>query len=248
MAEMNDQLTALVAKLENAYQDRLVSVIQYGSASVDGAHDGFDELNVLCVLKHVTPRELADGEPVVRWWRSLGHISPLLMSEEEAHNSADSFPVEFKDMQERRKVLHGVDVIADLYVDPKYYRVHLEHELRAKQLRLRQQAAGILSDDAALMKLCIESVSTFCLLSRHALAAAHMEKSNRGDEGITGRRAVVERLGVAMRADMSPFNTLLDIREGKAGAGLRNVAELFAGYLDCVRRLVEFVDGLEEKS
>jgi hypothetical protein len=119
--------------------------------------------------------------------------------------------------------------------------VHLEHELRAKLFRLRQQAAGVLSEDAALMKLCLDSVSTFCLLGRHALAAAHIEVPNE-------RRAVVERLGTAMKADMAPFITLLDLREGKPGAASGEPAELFAQYLESVRKLVEFVDGLEEKS
>jgi hypothetical protein len=240
-----DELKELVAKLENAYQDRLVSVILYGSAAAapgkEAHRNAFSDLNVLCVLKHVTPRELGDGEPILRWWRGHGHPSPLFMSEEEAHNSADSFPVEFRDMQERRKVLYGVDVIADLHIDPKYYRAQLEHELRAKLFRLRQQAAGVLSDDAALMKLCLESVSTFCVLGRHALAAAHIEVPHE-------RRAVVERLGAAMKADMAPFTALLDLRESKPGAASGEPAELFAAYLESVRKLVEFVDGLEEKS
>ncbi len=200
MAEIKEeQLKQLIGKLESAFQDRLVSVILYGSGASDGHHNGFSDLNVLCVLKHVTPRELGDGEPIVRWWRGHGHPSPLMMSEEEAHNSADSFPVEFRDMQERRKVLYGVDVIADLKIDPKYYRVELEHELRAKLFRLRQQAAGVLSDNAALLKLCLESVSTFCVLGRHALVIAHIDVPHE-------RRAVVERLGIAMRTDMSPFH------------------------------------------
>jgi len=235
-----DELRELVGKLENAFHDRLVSVILYGSAAADGATD-YSDLNVLCVLKHVTPREIADGEPVVRWWRGRGHISPLMMSEEEAHNSADSFPVEFTDMQERRKVLYGVDVIADLQVDPKYYRVHLEHELRAKLFRLRQQAAGVLSDDAALLKLCLDSVTTFCFLGRHALAAAHIEVAHE-------RRTVVERLAKVLRADMSPFTTLLDLRERKEPNTPLDPATLFADYLECVRKMVEFVDGLEQKS
>jgi hypothetical protein len=242
MAEMKeDQLKQLVAKLENAYHDRLVSVILYGSAASPGHHNGFSDLNVLCVLKDVTPRELGDGEPIVHWWRGHGHPSPLLMSEEEAHNSADSFPVEFSDMQERRKVLYGIDVIADLRIDPKYYRAQLEHELRAKLFRLRQQAAGVLSDNAALMKLCLESVSTFCVLGRHALAAAHIEVPHE-------RRAVVERLGTAMHADMTPFTTLLDLREARPETASGEPAELFSNYLESVRKLVEFVDGLEEKS
>ena len=72
---------------------------------------------MLCVLKEITPQELSDGEPVLRWWRGKGHPSPLLMSEEEAHNSADSFPIEFRDMKDHRKVLFGPDVIADVKVD-----------------------------------------------------------------------------------------------------------------------------------
>lgn len=236
-----DNLKELVTRLENAYHDRLVSVILYGSGAAESQHNGFSDLNVLCVLKHVTPRELGDGEPIVRWWRGHGHPSPLFMSEEEVHHSADSFPVEFRDMQERRKVLHGLDVIADLTVDPRFYRAQLEHDLRSKLFRLRQQASGVLSDDAALLKLCLDSVSTFCVLGRHALAAAHIEVPHE-------RRAVVERLGKTMRADMAQFVALLDLREHQPGAPSGSPAELFANYLECVRKLVEFVDGLEEKS
>jgi hypothetical protein len=217
-------------------------VILYGSAALEGQQDKYSSVDVLCVLKHVTPRELGDGEPVVKWWRARGHVSPLMMSEEEAHNSADCFPVEFSDMKERRKVLYGIDVIADLHVDPKYYRVHLEHELRAKLFRLRQQAAGVLSDNAALLKLCLDSVTTFCLLGRHALAVAHMEAGSAHD-----RRAVIAALAKALRCDMAPFTTLLDLRENKQAASSVDVSPLFANYLECVRKLVEFVDGLEHK-
>ena len=63
-----DELKELVAKLEHAYQDRLVSVVLYGSgASPSGNHNpNFSDLNVLCVLKQITPRELGEGEPVMR--------------------------------------------------------------------------------------------------------------------------------------------------------------------------------------
>src|SRR5437588_9755879 len=129
-----DELKELVTKIERAYHDRLVSVLLYGSGA--NHRDRYSDLNVLCVLKEITPRELGEGEPILRWWREHGHPSPLLMSEEEAHNSADSFPIEFRDMKDRRKLLSGVDVIADVHVDTKNYRVQVEHELRAKLIRL----------------------------------------------------------------------------------------------------------------
>ena len=240
---MTDEVKELVTKLERAFNDRLVSVILYGSTAVEGQQDRYSHVDILCVLKHVTPRELGDGEPVVKWWRDRGHGSPLMMSEEEAHNSADCFPVEFSDMKERRKVLYGIDVIADLHVDPRHYRVHLEHELRSKLFRLRQQAAGVLSDNAALLKLCMDSVTTFCLLGRHALAVAHIDIGH-------DRRAVVAELAKALQCDMAPFTTLLNLRQSKHGNTEPSSVEpaaLFADYLECVRKLVEFVDGLENE-
>jgi predicted nucleotidyltransferase len=237
---MTDTLKDLVSKLERAYNDRLVSVVLYGSGASDDHHHKFSDLNVLCVLKQVTPRELGEGEPILRWWREHGHPSPLLMSEEEAHHSADCFPIEFRDMKDRRKVLYGVDVIADVRVDTRNYRAQIEHELRAKLFRLRQKGAQVLSNPAELLKLCVDSVSNFCLLGRHALVVS-------GASAKTEHRAVVHQLGQILKMDTSPFDTLLDIREDKSGVDPGDPGELFAMYLERIQRIVEFVDGLEDK-
>jgi len=237
---MTDTLKELVTRLERAYHDRLVSVVLYGSGASGGEHHKFSDLNVLCVLKQVTPRELGEGEPILRWWREHGHPSPLLMSEEEVHNSADCFPIEFRDMKDRRKVLFGVDVIADVHVDTKNYRAQIEHELRAKLFRLRQKGAQVLSDPAELLKLCVDSVSNFCMLGRHALVVS-------GVTAKSDRRAVVHQLGQILKMDPSPFDMLLDIREDKSGVDPEDPGELFAMYLERIQRLIEFVDRLEDK-
>jgi len=230
-----DELKELVTKLERAFADRLVSVVLYGSSA--NHHDRFSDLNVLCVLKQITPRELSEAEPMMRWWREHKHPSPLLMSEEEVHHSADCFPIEFRDLKDRRKVLYGTDVIADVKVDYARYRIQVEHELRSKLIRLRQKAAQVLSDPEALLKLCLESVSTFCVLARHALLAS-------GADAKHDKRAVVRQLGVILQMDVTPFEILLDIREDKPGPETGDPGELFAQYLECIRRLVEFTDGL----
>jgi hypothetical protein len=238
-----DELKELVTKLERTYQDRLVSVVLYGSAAAADHHAKFSDLNVLCVLKEITPLELGESEPIFRWWSEHKHPAPLLMSEEEVHNSADCFPIEFRDMKDRRKVLHGTDVIADVKIDTKFYRAQIEHELRSKLFRLRQQAAKVLSDPEALFRLCLDSVSTFCVLARHALVVAGV---NGHFHAKTERRAVVRQLGLTLKMDVAPFETLLDVREDKSGVDVGDPGELFASYMGCIRRLIEFVDGLEE--
>jgi predicted nucleotidyltransferase len=233
-----DDLKELVAKLERAFHDRLVSVILYGSAAGEDHHAKFSDLNVFVVLKEITVRELGEAEPILRWWRDAKHPAPTIMSEEEAHNSADCFPIEFRDMKDRRKVLSGIDVISEVEVDGKFYRAQIEHELRAKLFRLRQQGARVLSDPAALLRLCVDSVATFCVLGRHALVAS-------GVEARTERRAVVRQLAETLSMDVTPFEILLDVREDRPGQEIGDPGELFAKYLDCIRRMVEFVDHLQ---
>jgi len=230
-------LEQLVSKLELAFSGRLVSVVLYGSAAAPGQSDRFSDLNILCVLKDITPRELESGEPILRWWREQGNPAPLLMSEEEVSHSADSFPIEFRDMQQRRRVLFGPDPIADLKVQNTHYRTQVEHELRSNLLRLRQHGASILSDAPALLALCADSVSTFCVLSRHALALAGVTPAE-------DRRAVVRQVAQTIPVDMAVFESLLDIRESKK-TDVSDVMELFARYLVSIGKVVVFVDGLK---
>jgi len=238
---MERVLAQLVDRLSKAYGDRLVSVILYGSGADGKDHSRYSDLNVFCVLSEITVKELGESEPIFRWWREQGNPAPLLMTEQEARTSTDSFPIEFSDMQERRMMLHGRDVIASMTVDRRYYRAHLERDLRAKLLRLRQQSTGILSDRDALLKLCLESVSTFCVLGRHALLLS-------GRQPGWKKREVATALGEAMSADMAPFHTLLDVREGKAAPQEVDPANLFGKYLARIRDVIAFVDQLEEKT
>ena len=149
------KLRDLVDRLNAAFGTRLVSALLYGSAAAGDWHETSSDLNVLCVLTRVTPVELGESEPIFRWWREQGNPPPLLMSAEEVRTSTDCFPMEFADMQAHRRVLTGVDVLDGLDIDRSFYRAQVEHELRAKQLRLRQKAAEQLSKPEPLLKLLV---------------------------------------------------------------------------------------------
>lgn len=235
---MEKQLTELVGKLKASLGERLVSVILYGSAAGEDHHAKYSDFNVLCVLDRVTPAELGAAEPVVRWWRERGNPSPLMLSAEEIANSADCFPIEFQDMQESRRLLYGEDAIASLAVDPRNYRTEVEHELRAKMLRLRQKAAGVLSDSKALTALMLDSASTFLVLARHAMRLSSVAVQPR-------KREVAEALA-ALGASPAPFLTLLDVREGKTRQEEVDAAPLFAEYLKQIEAIVRHVDRLEQ--
>src|SRR5262245_44929171 len=115
---MEKLLSQLVSKLRNALGGDVVSVILYGSAADPAQHDpGFSDVNILCVLRTVTARELHALAPIITWWRSHELAPPLFMAKDELEHSTDCYAIEFSDMVERRRILFGEDPITGLSVD-----------------------------------------------------------------------------------------------------------------------------------
>jgi hypothetical protein len=236
---MQKDLDQLVARLVKAHGAELVSVVLYGSAA-RGEHDAtFSDLNILCVLTAITPAQLRSSEPVFRWWHDKGHASPLLLSEQEVKTSTDCFAIEFQDMQRSHRILHGKNVIAGLTVGRVFYRAQVERELRAKLLRLRTKAAPILSEKETLARLMAESLSTFCVLFRHALLL-------HGAEDPVSRRGIIEKSGEVFGIDSKPFLQLLDAREKKTDLKSIDAAQLLGPYLRELSIVVDAVDRLEK--
>jgi predicted nucleotidyltransferase len=235
---IQQKLQELVDRLRKAHGERLVSVILYGSAVTGDHHEKFSDLNVLCVLTEVSPAALRDSEPIFKWWRGQDNPTPLLLNEEEVRNSTDCFPIEFHDMVERRRVLFGQDVIEGLVIDKSFYRAQIEHELRSKLLRLRQKAPAVFADKQDMLRLMIESVSNFLVLSRHALLASGVPTGSEKREIARN----LARIGV----NPAPFDALLDLREQKKKPGEVESEALFAQYLKQIEAVVAHVDRLEK--
>jgi predicted nucleotidyltransferase len=235
---MEHLLNQLVERLKKAHGEGLKSVILYGSAAVGDHHKHFSDLNVLCVLGQVTPRELEESTPVVRWWRGKGNPSPLLLSQAEVREATDCFPIEFHDIRERRRVLYGEDAVAGLQIDTRFYRAQVEHDLRAKLLRLRQRAAGVLGDPGLLRDLLADSVSTFCVLIRHALLL-------HGVEARFEKREIVGQAREHLLIDPAPFERLLELREGKIKAKDIEPKSMLASYMQEIQKVIDAVDRLE---
>ncbi len=234
---MDKVLQQLVERMTKTFGDRLVSIVLYGSAA-GGEYDGaYSDLNVMCVLRQITIAELRDSEPVFRWWRAQHNPSPLLLSEEELRTSTDCFPIEFHDMKERRRILHGPDVVEPLVIDDSFYRSQVEHELRAKLLRLRQKAAGVMFDDELLRRLMAESVTTFIVLIRHALRLA-------GNEVPFARPGILEQAAAHFHIDLEPFHTLLEWRAAKQAPKSAPARRLLETYLAQIDSVIVAVDAI----
>ena len=232
-------LPQLVQKLTKALGTDLVSVVLYGSAASGNHHEKFSDYNVLCVLTEITPVHLRATEAIFRWWREQGNPSPLLLTEHEVRTSTDCFAIEFHDIREHNRILYGADVVSSLTIDDCFYRGQVERELRAKLLRLRQKASGILSDKDVLRRLLGDSISTFCILFRHALIL-------HGVDGPARKREIVARAQERFGIDPAPFLTLLDLREERAKAKEIEPEALLAAYMREIGKVIDAVDVLEK--
>jgi hypothetical protein len=236
---MPGQLDQLVERLRKALGSDLVSVVLYGSAAVGDHNENFSDYNVLCVLSQLTPAQLGATEMIFRWWREQGNPSPLLLTEDEVRTSTDCFAIEFHDIKEHHRILHGADLVSTLAIDRCFYRAQVEHDLRARLLRLRQKASGVLSDKDVLRRLLADSVSTFCVLFRHALIL-------HGEEAPGRKREIIERAQIRFGIDTAPFNSLLDQREEKAKPKEIEPAAVLSVYMKEIGKVIDAVDSLEK--
>jgi hypothetical protein len=237
MAMHEKVLDQLVEKLRKAFGQRLISAVLYGSAATGDFHACFSDLNVLCILSEITPQVLAAAGDLFRWWRELGNPSPLLLTEGEMAASTDCFAIEFHDIHAHHRLLDGRDVLSALVLDDSFYRAQVEHDLRAKLLRLRQKAAGVMHDSGLLRALLLDSVSNFLVLFRHALAL-------HGAGSPTHQRETLDLARARFGFDPAPFDQLLGVREGRVKPRDVDPAALLGPYLSGISTVIEAVDRL----
>jgi hypothetical protein len=234
---MESALEQIVERLKTALGGHLVSVVLYGSAATGDQQKGYSDLNVLCVLSEITPRDLACVSSVFRWWRGLGNPAPLLLTRREFQTSTDCFAIEFRDIRWQHRILFGENVIEGLQVDDSFYRAQVEHELRAKLLRLRHKAVGVMADRQLLCRLLADSLSTFSVLFRHALIL-------HGVATPTAKRDVLAKAQEFFQLGAEPFDRLFALRDGRSAGSDLDLDKLLADYMTQISTVIDAVDRL----
>jgi predicted nucleotidyltransferase len=224
-------------ELQALYGAALASAVLYGSAARGEFRPGQSDLNVLVLLRQVTPAALLRGSELARAWVAEGNAVPLVLSAEEWRRSADVWAIELADIRDAHLVLAGADPFEGITIALEDLRLQCERELKGKQIQLRERYLLIAGQPEELGGLLVRSFSTFLVLFRTVLRLG-------GEGGERDAEAVVRRVADRVGFDPAP---LLEIHRARAGgAGLRPEADapVVVGYLDAVSRVVEHVDRL----
>lgn len=124
--------------LKEIFGDNLFSVSLYGSAAGGNFVDGVSDINVLILIENSDPEQIEKlgikAHKIIKKFK----ITPLLLSKTEFINSADVFPMEYFDIQDRHTLLHGEDETTKLSLSRTNLRHQLEDRLRGNVASLRQ--------------------------------------------------------------------------------------------------------------
>lgn len=237
MAKMT--LDDLVSQLRAAFGGELRTVALYGSAAAGEHHPKKSDYNVLVIVDSLAANRLEAASAAIGAWGEAGNPAPLMLTSDEWRGSADIFAMEYADVLERHRLLHGA-FPSNVRVDPQYLRLQLEHETMGALLQLRRGALASGRDGAALVELLERGSSTVMVLFRAVVRL-------RGEIPPTDNIALSQGVAAAAGADATPFVRVIKHRRGEETLKAKDAAQVVALYLDGLQRLVQYLDQFKDR-
>jgi hypothetical protein len=224
-------LNELVEGLSGALGERLASVLLFGSKASGEFREGHSMINVFFVVETVSGETLSLLAGPVRAWIKAGHPPPVFVGKNELQAYADSLPIEFLDMQDHHKVLHGTDVLQALAVDRRSLRAQCAQELSVKLLKLRQARLLAGGDQKRLRALLLDSLPGVLTLFR---AVLRLEAEVPKGRKIEAARELSRRVGL----DGDVLERLWDLHLRRQSDSLEDLA---GPYLAAVEKVLLYV-------
>jgi len=131
---------------------------------------------------------------------------PLLFTKEELIRGVDVFPVEFLNIKQNYKILHGEDILKDIKISKKNLRHQLEFEFRSKLIHLRSEY--LLYNGRELEGLILSAVPALLPIIGGLI---YLKDLSHGDSG-----EMFDIVSEGYGMDVSVLKEIYDIRLGKA--------------------------------
>jgi hypothetical protein len=209
--------------------------VLYGSAAAGEHIPKQSDYNVLVLLDRIEPATLSAASAVARAWADAGNPPPMTLTVGEWQRSSDVFPMEYADILDRHRVLHGAAPFEGISVSRDDLRLQLEQQVLGKLLQLRQGALLAGTDGKRQIELIAASLSTMMVLFR-AVLRLHAEKPP------TDNVALAERVATRAGLDATPFVQAVRHVRGETKLTGSDAGKVLAGYLTGIERLDGYLD------
>ncbi|HEX6573789.1 MAG TPA: hypothetical protein VF042_02370, partial [Gemmatimonadaceae bacterium] len=193
------------------------------------------DYNVLVVLDAVSLDRLAAVGAILRSWAEAGNPAPMTFTTSEWRSSSDVFPMEYADILERHRVLHGVDVTEGISVSRSDLRLQVEQQALGKLLHLRRGAMAAGDDWKEQVALIEASLSALMVVFRGVV---------RLDGGVPSQDYAQLSDDVGRRAgfDSATFRRAVAHVRGSQKLERDETRSVLAGYMAGMEALVAWLD------
>jgi hypothetical protein len=228
-------LDELVTRLKEAFGAELRAVVLYGSAAAGEHIAARSDYNVLVLVDSLSTERLRAASAVTQAWIKGGNPAPLTLTTGEWRASADIFPMEYADILERHRILHGDAPMAGMRVLPGDLRLQLEQQAMGKVLQLRQGAMAAGNDAGAQAALLAASLSAVMIVFR-GVSRLH------GRVPPPAYDALAREIGELAQFDPEPFvRVVRHVRREQELQG-SGATLVLGGYLAGMEQLVRHVN------
>lgn len=227
----------LVDGLSRSLGPRLRTALLYGSVIAGDFERDSSDLNLLLVISPLGIAELETIEPLVSNWKWAGKRMPELFTPEQLLHTLDAFAIEWHDIHQARKLLHGDDPFVGIAIPTAPMRLQLEREMNAFVLSLRERFVAARGDEKRIMRVMTDSVVPLLVLVR-ALLRLHSGNGNVPARKVDSLAELAGRLGF----DPDSILTVLRVRQKKERAPSTGLNLLFSNYLGTAEFLLGAVD------
>jgi hypothetical protein len=228
-------LDELVTQLKSAFGADLSSVVLYGSAAGGDHNPKRSDQNVLVIVKQVPMSAAKAIAASARAWSDAGNPPPMVFTEREWRSSSDVFPMEYADILERNRVLHGTPPFEGIKVDKKHLRLQLENEAMGKLLHLRRGLLASAADDKQLLEMLGATASAVMVIFR-AVCRLH------GEIPATDNGRLIEQVAGMAELDPVPFQKAVRVSRGESAVPNAEALATAAAYVGGMERLVGHLD------
>ncbi len=221
------------AEAEKIFGEELVSLTLYGTHAAEDADSNGSEVSVLIVVRTLRREALSAYRNVAHRYARRGIPAPPIFTESFLKESADVFPLEFLGMTERRRVLSGKDIVADLEITTGNLRHQVEFELKGKLVSLRRMYVSAYGNKE-MLALVRDTAGSVVSVARGLLLLVDREAPH-------GKMEVLASLEKRFDIALPALKRALAARRGEKipSSGLE---DLVFQYLEEVDRLCSLAD------
>ncbi len=223
-------------KLIKKLDDRLYSIILFGSAAGNNYIEGRSDINLMIILYESSISDLEIIMEAGEKYARKGLAVPLVFEKGHVISSLDTFPIEFSDMKQRHILLYGEDPLVNAVIEKKNLRYQCEREFKSILVNLRRGFLRTGGEREKIEAMLEESLSSALAACRGMVWIA--DKTPHDD--------VAELLGDIKEiydTDTSAIDRVWRLHQGQSGATALLEA-LFEDYKNNIADLAEIADKL----